>query len=290
MTHIMWQLRPGAQSRNPSGSHQKKDIMMSTKPVARPESLTATESATVVPIPRAPQHISKLIQQYGCGPVQFSGEDNALYERHLIFDNVVDPTASNARMRFEAFAHSVRDILSQRWVRTENTYENENAKRAYYLSMEFLIGRSLSNNIINLLLDPVVKDAVRQKNVDWLELVEQEPDAGLGNGGLGRLAACFLDSMATLHLPAMGYGLRYEYGIFKQTIQDGWQHEQGDNWLRYPDPWEVARPEEAVAVKLNCSFVLDGGTFRLIPNRPSSLLGIPYDRPIVGYGGETINT
>ena len=133
---------------------------MSTKPAIPPDSQTATRSATVVPIPTAPQHISKLIQQYGCGPVQFSGTDNALYERHLIFDNIADSSIADARMRFEAFAHSVRDILSQRWVHTENTYERENPKRAYYLSMEFLIGRSLSNNVINLLLDPVVKDAV----------------------------------------------------------------------------------------------------------------------------------
>src|ERR1700757_1356641 len=263
---------------------------MSTKPVALPESLTATKSATVVPIPTAPQHISKLIQQYGCGPVQFSGTDNALYERHLIFDNIVDPAASDARMRFEAFAHSVRDILSQRWVRTENTYDRENAKRAYYLSMEFLIGRSLSNNVINLLLDPIVKDAIGQKNVDWLQLVEQEPDAGLGNGGLGRLAACFLDSMATLQLPAMGYGLRYEYGIFKQSIQDGWQMEKPDNWLRRADPWEIARLKETVEIKLNCSFELHGGSLRAVPGRPSSLIGVPFDRPVVGYGGKTINT
>jgi starch phosphorylase len=123
-----------------------------------------------------------------------------------------------------------------------------------------------------------------------LSLLEQEPDAGLGNGGLGRLAACFIDSMATMQLPAIGYGLRYEYGIFKQSIQDGWQHEQGDNWLRRPDPWEVARPDEAVEVRLNCSFQLEGGTFQMVPGRPSTFLGIPYDRPVVGYGGKTINT
>jgi len=178
-----------------------------------------------------------LLQQYGCGPIQFAGTDNGLYERHLIFDNVVDVAAADARMRFEAVAHAVRDVLSQRWVCTEKTYERENPKRVYYLSMEFLIGRSLSNNITNLLLDPVVMDAVQQRNLDWLYLLEQEPDAGLGNGGLGRLAACFLDSMATLQLPAMGYGLRYEYGIFKQSIQDGWQVERPDNWLRRHDPW-----------------------------------------------------
>jgi len=234
--------------------------------------------------------MSKLLQQYGCGPVELAGADDALYERHLVFDNVLDLMAAGPRERFEAFARSVRDILSQRWVRTEKTYERENPKRAYYLSMEFLIGRSLANNVTNLLLDPPVKQAVKQKNLDWVELIEQEPDAGLGNGGLGRLAACFIESMATMQLPAMGYGLRYEYGIFKQSIVDGWQHEEADNWLRRPDPWEVARPEERVEVKLNCSFEVHGGTLRAVRDRPSTLIGIPFDRPVVGSDGKTINT
>jgi glycogen phosphorylase len=167
--------------------------------------------------------LSHLLQQYGCGPIQFAGTGNALYERHLIFDNVVDPAATRPRERFEAVARSVRDILSQRWVRTEKTYEQENPKRIYYLSMEFLLGRSLANNVTNLLLESLAKQAAKEKNFDWLELLEREPDAGLGNGGLGRLAACFLDSMATMQLPAMGYGLRNEYGMFRQTIRDGWQ-------------------------------------------------------------------
>ena len=127
-------------------------------------------------------------------------------------------------------------MLSQRWVHTEKTYERVNPKRVYYLSMEFLIGRSLANNVTNLLLDPVAQEAVKQEKLDWFELLEQEPDAGLGNGGLGRLAACFLDSMATMQIPAMGYGLRYEYGIFKQTIQDGWQHEAPGQLAASPGP------------------------------------------------------
>ncbi len=234
--------------------------------------------------------IAKLRNQYGCGPIEFAGTDNALYERHLVFDNVVDLAAADARERFEAIARSVRDILSQRWIKTENTYARENPKRVYYLSMEFLIGRSLANNVSNLLLDPFAKQAVKEKNLDWFGLLEQEPDAGLGNGGLGRLAACFLDSMATMQLPAMGYGLRYEYGIFKQAIRDGWQQEQPDNWLRRPDPWEVARPHEKVEIKLNCSFQVRGGSLRAIVGKPSSLIGVPFDRPVVGYGGKTINT
>ena len=231
-----------------------------------------------------------LIKQYGCGPIQFSGTDDALYERHLLFDDIVAPSAAGPREQFEAAARSARDVLSQRWVMTESTYDREDPKRIYYLSMEFLIGRSLSNNITNLLLDPFAKRIVEQKDVDWLGMIEEEPDAGLGNGGLGRLAACFLDSMATMQLPAMGYGLRYEYGIFKQTVQDGWQHEQPDNWLRRQDPWEVPRPNEMVEVKLNCSFEMVGGQLRPVPGRPSALIGIPFDRPVIGYGGQTINT
>jgi starch phosphorylase len=156
--------------------------------------------------------------------------------------------------------------------------------------MEFLIGRSLANNVCNLLLDPVVQLVCHEKSIDWLELIDQEPDAGLGNGGLGRLAACYLDSMATMQLPGTGYGLRYEYGMFKQTIVDGWQKENPDNWLRDSDPWEIARPHEKVEIKLNVSFQLQAGNFNVIRDRPSSLIGIPFDRPVVGYGGKTINT
>nr|WP_257724533.1 glycogen/starch/alpha-glucan phosphorylase [Luteitalea pratensis] len=130
----------------------------------------------------------------------------------------------------------------------------------------------------------------RKHELDPREIIEQEPDAGLGNGGLGRLAACLLDSMATLGIPGMVSGLRYEYGIFKQTMRDGWQHEQPDHWLARPDPWEVARPDEAVEVRLACSFDIHAGALRTVRHRPSTLIGIPYDRPVVGYGGRTINT
>ena len=228
--------------------------------------------------------------QYGCGPVQFAGTSDALYERHLLFDNGLDPAAATARDRFEALARSVRDILSQRWLLTEKTYEQQNAKRLYYLSMEFLIGRSLENNVTNLLLSPLAKQVLEDKKLSLVEILEQEPDAGLGNGGLGRLAACFIESAATMQLPAMGYGLRYEYGIFRQSIQNGWQQELPDNWLRSPDPWEVARPNEKVEVSLGCSFELSGGSLRPVPGRPSTFIGIPYDRPVIGYGGSTINT
>ena len=193
-----------------------------------------TTKAAALPPAGAVDDFAELRRQYGCGPVEFTGTDEALYERHLLFDNVVKLTAVGPRERFEAFARSVRDVLSQRWLLTEDTYEREDPKRVYYLSMEFLLGRSLANNVTNLLLGAIARQGVKQKGLDWLGLLEAEPDAGLGNGGLGRLAACFLDSMATMQLPAMGYGLRYEYGIFRQNIQDGWQQERPDNWLRRP--------------------------------------------------------
>jgi starch phosphorylase len=221
---------------------------------------------------------------------EFAGSGNALYERHLIYDRASDPSLATRREEFEAFARSVRDLLSERWARTTQSYASANPKLVYYLSMEFLIGRSLANNVTNLQLDSAVQRVTAQQQLDWIDLLEQEPDAGLGNGGLGRLAACFLDSMATLALPAMGYGLRYEYGIFRQSIRDGWQEEQPDNWLRRPDPWEVARAEEPVEVTFGCSVVLRDGRLQLLPRHPSKFLGIPYDRPIVGYGGNTVNT
>src|SRR5512133_3471683 len=251
---------------------------------------TETESRPVSARPTESNELSKLIEQYGCGTVQFTGTNDALYERHLVFDNVMDTAAIGARERFEAIARSVRDVLSQRWIRTEETYDRKDPKRVYYLSMEFLIGRSLANNVTNLLLDDIIKEDVQEKKINWYELLEQEPDAGLGNGGLGRLAACFLDSMATMEIPAMGYGLRYQYGMFKQTIQDGWQHEVPDNWLRRPDRWEVCRQYETVEVPLNCSFKLSGGSLRAVLGQSSSLIGVPFDRPVVGYGGKTINT
>ncbi len=230
------------------------------------------------------------LRQNGSRAPEFVGIDDGLYQRHLVLDNVVEVAAACPRERFEAFARSVRDVLAHRWVQTGDTYERENPKRVYYLSMEFLIGRTLANNVTNLLLDGLATQVVKQEHLDWLELLEQEPDAGLGNGGLGRLAACFLDSMATMQLPAIGYGLRYEYGIFRQTIRNGWQQEQPDNWLRRPDPWEIVRPEERVEIKLNCSVEGHDGALRTIVGKQSSLIGIPFDRPVVGYGGQSINT
>jgi glycogen phosphorylase len=232
----------------------------------------------------------KQLQLHDFGSVPFAGRPDALVERHLLSDAVVNPSGAYERQRFEAVARSVRDILAQRWIKTQSTYDRENPKRIYYLSMEFLIGRSLSNNIMNLMLHPFIERAARESSLDWFGLVEQEPDAGLGNGGLGRLAACFLDSMATMQLPAMGYGLRYEYGMFRQSIESGWQREHPDSWLRRQDPWEVSRRSEAVEVRLGCTFEIHQGNLEIVANRPSTLIGIPYDRPVIGFGGKTINS
>jgi starch phosphorylase len=217
--------------------------------------------------------------------------DHDEYDRHLMFDHVVSKEDASQRERFEAVARSLRDLLTERWLLTQQTQDRENPKRVYYISMEFLIGRTLINNIINLGVEQLVRnDLQSDPQQNWTEMLESEPDAGLGNGGLGRLAACFIDSLATLQIPAMGYGLRYEYGIFRQTIDNGFQVEQPDHWLGQPDPWEVARPRETVQVSLGCSFQLHNGVFRAVPQHATRLLGVPYDRPVVGYGGHTINT
>jgi len=214
-----------------------------------------------------------------------------LYRQHLLADRATDVDRATARERFEASARAVRDIIAPRWARTQDAYRRKDPKYVHYLSMEFLIGRSLGNNLVNLLLDPrMPRVGADGEDLEWLAMMEHEPDPGLGNGGLGRLAACYLDSMATLALPAIGYGLRYEYGIFRQSIRDGWQQEQPDNWLRRPDPWEIARPDESVEVKLGCSGAFRDGRLQLIPGQESRLIGIPFDRPVVGYGGNTVNT
>ncbi len=233
--------------------------------------------------------LAELIERYECGPVRFSGDRNASYERHLVLDHIIDATWAHPRQQYEALACAVRDLLSQRWIKTRHAYNRENPKRVYYLSMEFLVGRSLINNITNLAAEPLVRDVMQREGIDLLRLAEMEPDAGLGNGGLGRLAACFVDSLATLQIPAIGYGLRYEYGIFRQEIEKGWQAEMPDNWLRRPDPWEIARPEEIAQVKFDSAVHLKGGQVTPIPGQ-THLFGVPYDRPIVGYGGKTINT
>ncbi len=194
---------------------------------------------------------------------------------------------------YMALSYTMRDRLLQRWLKTMKTYAEQNVKQVYYLSAEFLMGRHLGNSLINLDIYDNVKQAMAESGLNLEEILEMEPDPGLGNGGLGRLAACFLDSLATLEIPAMGYGIRYEFGIFHQSIQDGWQVEIPDKWLRGGNPWEIVRDNETVEVKYGGHTEVyhdDKGRphVRWIPSQ--TVLGIPYDTPIPGYGTNTVNT
>jgi len=211
-------------------------------------------------------------------------------ERYLLCQHLVDPLDARSRQKFEATSRFIRDLIAHRWVKTRRARDQASAKRIHYLSMEFLLGRTLRNNIMNLAAEPLVRDALGKQGWDLQALLEEESDAGLGNGGLGRLAACFIDSLATLQYPAIGYGLRYEYGIFRQAIRDGAQVEHPDNWLRSTDPWEIPRPGKLYAVPLNASFELRRATLEFKAHRPTYLLGMAYDRPVVGYGAKCINT
>jgi glycogen phosphorylase len=240
--------------------------------------------------PSSPEAGARSLALYECGPLRFTDTED-LYDRHVVLDHAVSLEKAGDRERFEAVARTLRDLLTQRWLLTEQAYERANSKRVYYLSMEFLIGRTLIHNIINLGVEQFVRDDLRSDpRQNWTEVIDEEPDAGLGNGGLGRLAACFMDSLATMKIPATGYGLRYEYGIFRQEIRKGYQIEYPDHWLKYPDPWEVARPQETVQVALGCSFRLEDGVLHAVPHSPTLMLGLPYDRAVVGYGGRNINT
>jgi glycogen phosphorylase len=251
-----------------------------------------TKTQSAFPVAPISEKMLRAVKQYECGPFRFTDKaDLDYYDRHLVFDHMVPMEKASKRQRFEAIAGSLRDLLAQRWLLTQETHDKKNVKRVYYLSMEFLIGRTLTNNVINMGVEDFVRDDLHSDpQMDWPAVVETEPDAGLGNGGLGRLAACFIDSLATMQIPAMGYGLRFEFGIFRQTIENGFQVEHPDHWLAKPDPWEVARPRETVRVPLGCSFHLEKGVLRAVPGHPGQLLGIPHDRPVVGFGGKTINT
>jgi glycogen phosphorylase len=211
-------------------------------------------------------------------------------ERYLLCQHVVDPPAATTRQEFEATSRFIRDLIAHRWIKTARVRERSLPKRIHYMSMEFLLGRTLRNNLMNLAAEPLVRRALQHQGWNLDALIEEEPDAGLGNGGLGRLAACFIDSLATLQYPAIGYGLRYEYGIFRQVIRDGSQIEQPDNWLRNRDPWEIPRPTKVYSVPLNATFELRGSELKFTPNRPARLLGMAYDRPVVGYGANCVNT
>lgn len=165
------------------------------------------------------------------------------FNRHLHYTLVKDRNVATLRDYYFALANTVKDNMVGRWIRTQQYYYEKDPKRVYYLSLEYYMGRSLTNTMINLGIQSECEEAMYQLGLDIENLEEMEEDAGLGNGGLGRLAACFLDSMATLGLAAYGYGIRYEYGIFAQKIKNGEQVEEPDDWLRFGNPWEKARPE-----------------------------------------------
>jgi starch phosphorylase len=198
----------------------------------------------------------------------------------------------SVRDLFTAVALTVRDQLVERFLETEERYQQQDPKRLYYLSIEFLIGQSLGNNLHNLRMRELYRQALRPLGVDLEAVEESEEDAALGNGGLGRLAACFLDSLATLRMPGYGYGINYEYGLFKQEIDNGYQREKPDNWLAQGSPWELARPDEACLVPVYGR--IEHGVDRQGGYNPmwmdwKVLIGIPYDMLIAGYGGETVN-
>ena len=212
---------------------------------------------------------------------------------HLFYTQGKFPALATKTDYYLALAHTVRDRLLQRWISTANEYTKRGSRTVAYLSAEFLMGPHLGNNLINLGLFEEARLAMAELGLNLDELLYQEEEPGLGNGGLGRLAACFIDSLATLEIPALGYGIRYEFGIFHQTLVDGWQVEKTDKWLRNGNPWELARPEWAAEVKLG------GHTeqrwdergqlhVRWLPNR--TVNGVPYDTPILGYRNNTANT
>lgn len=194
---------------------------------------------------------------------------------------------------YMALAYTIRDRLLQRWLNTAQTYLSDDNKVVCYLSAEFLVGPHLGNNLVNLGLYEQVKQAVTDSGLDLEELIQIEEEPGLGNGGLGRLAACYMDSLATLEIPAIGYGIRYEFGIFDQEIRDGWQVEITDKWLQYGNPWELARPEAAVQVELGGhteSYKDNQDQYRVRWVPGHLIKGIPYDTPILGYKVNTANT
>lgn len=192
---------------------------------------------------------------------------------------------------FQAVAYAVKDDIIDRWIATHKEYEKQNVKTVYYLSMEFLMGRALGNNLINLTYYNEVKTALDELGFDINVIEDQEPDAALGNGGLGRLAACFVDSLTTMDLPAYGCSIRYEHGLFRQKIVEGYQTELPDEWLENGNAWEISRPEEAVKVvfggQIECNWV-DGQMVFNYKNA-HTVLAMPYDVPLVGYDSKIVN-
>ena len=226
-----------------------------------------------------------------------TGLDTATIKRaiadHLVYLQGKTPQTATLNDYYLALAYTVRDRLMPGWLATTQTYLNPDQKIVGYFSAEYLVGPHLSNNLINLGIHNRVVKAVEQLQLNFDELVEQESEPGLGNGGLGRLAACYMDSLASLEVPAIGYGIRYEYGIFDQEIRNGWQIEISDKWLEYGNPWEIVRPEAAVEVKFEGhteAYTDEAGKYRVRWLPGYVLQGVPCDTPISGYQVNTVNT
>uniref|UniRef100_A0A672Q6J8 Alpha-1,4 glucan phosphorylase n=1 Tax=Sinocyclocheilus grahami TaxID=75366 RepID=A0A672Q6J8_SINGR len=230
----------------------------------------------------------KQISVKGLAGVENVADLKKNYNRHLHFTLVKDRNVSTKRDYYFALAHTVRDHLVGRWIRTQQSYYEKDPKRVYYLSLEFYMGRTLQNTMVNLALENACDEAMYQLGLDMEELQEMEEDAGLGNGGLGRLAACFLDSMASLGLAAYGYGIRYEFGIFNQKISSGWQVEEADDWLRYGNPWEKARPEYMRPVHFYGRTEHHPDGVKWVDTQV--VLALPYDTPVPGYRNNIVNT
>ncbi len=212
---------------------------------------------------------------------------------HLQFSLSKHPSTSTTHDRFMAMALTVRDRLTYRWAQTQLHYQKVDAKRVYYLSAEFLLGRALMNNLCALGMYDRVKKLFGDVGMELSDIIDQEPDAGLGNGGLGRLAACFLDSMATLGIAGYGYGIRYEFGIFEQDFKNGYQIERPDEWLRFGNPWEICRPEYSVTVNFGGRVeetLDDNGNYAARWIDTNKVLGVPFDTPIAGFRNDTVNT
>jgi len=215
------------------------------------------------------------------------------FMRHLHYTLVKDKYSATKADLYLALAFAVRDMLAERWLDTQQSYYINDAKRVYYISMEFLVGRTLGNSLINLGIREEWENALMEMGIDLGDIAGNEWDAGLGNGGLGRLAACFLDSMATMSLPAYGYGIRYEYGMFFQKIIDGGQYEVPDNWLRYENPWEFGRQEHLHKIRYEgrvTEYLDDDGEKRHAWADTHDVMALAYDVPVPGYGNETVNT
>ncbi len=204
-----------------------------------------------------------------------------------------DITEATGQQIFQAVAYAIKDYIVDMWIATHKKYEEQDAKTVYYLSMEFLMGRALGNNVINLGADKQIREALEELGIDLNVIEDQEPDAGLGNGGLGRLAACFLDSLSTLGYPAYGCGIRYKYGMFEQKIENGFQIEVPDNWLKNGNPFEMKRAEYAKEVKFGGYVRMmrdENGRERFIQENYQSVMAVPYDLPVLGYGNNVVNS